>query len=146
MQTQISSQVRVVTVCCSDNYFVNQRPVTNLISYLRLSADIYILFRFLFRKWPQLKYQDGFSPQKDEYFTLLCLLGNSACFFVVSRIFFMSFNLFLMNKYHLKNSLDPDQTQHLHVGSDNIGSELYAKVINRNQKTPLAVKELRSKI
>ena len=50
-----------------------------------------------------------------------------------------------MYKYHLRNSLDPDEAAHLHVGPD-MGQNLYAKVIGRDQESPLAgkVKKIRN--
>ena len=65
-------------------------------------------------------------------------------FFLSSVDFFFKINFFkksFKNTIRVSNSLDPDQARH--VVRPDLGPKLFAKVISRRQKLPLAGKDLR---
>ena len=81
------------------------------------------------------------SPQLSaERCSILCMLGNFVCFFVVCGFFLKltSSKQSLGNTIRMSNSLDPDQTRHF-VGSDLGPNCLQGK---GHQQMTLTVKEL----
>ena len=72
----------------------------------------------------------------------LCMLGNFACFFVVSGFFFFFFflNLLFLKKYfrntnRVSNSLDPDQVQRFVV--PDLGPNCLQR-LSADDKSPLS--------
>ena len=79
-------------------------------------------------------------------YILISFLIFKCCFYYSFTLYycaiFYSLNTGLFNTIRVSNSLDPDQARHCRACS---GSKLFAKVISRQQKSPLAGKELNTK-